>query len=72
MEHVMDKQTALEWLQIALALPFEQQMQFEGLFQQALEMEKKQIIDAAADHCYPTCESARTEAEQYYNETYGK
>jgi hypothetical protein len=37
----------------------------------AIQMEKEQIIKAAADHCYPTCESARTYAEQYYNETYG-
>ena len=42
------KQTAVEWLQeaISIHLTFEQQMQFEGLFQQAIEMEKKQIIDA--------------------------
>jgi hypothetical protein len=33
------KQTAVEWLQEALSLTFEQEMQFEGLFQQALEME---------------------------------
>jgi len=38
----------------------------------AKAMEKLQIIKAAADHCYPTCESARTHAEQYYNETYGQ
>jgi len=36
--------TAVEWLQEALSihLTFEQQMQFEGLFQQAKEMEKQQ------------------------------
>jgi hypothetical protein len=33
------KQTAVEWLQEALSLTFEQEMQFEGLFQQAKEME---------------------------------
>jgi hypothetical protein len=44
--------------------------QFNGL-EQAKEMEKEQMIDAASDHCYPTCETARTDAEQYYNETYG-
>jgi hypothetical protein len=40
--------TAVEFLQEALSihLTFEQQMQFEGLFQQAKEMEKQQIIDA--------------------------
>jgi hypothetical protein len=39
--------------------------------EQAKKMEKEQMIDAASDHCYPTCEMARTDAEQYYNETYG-
>ncbi len=34
------KQTAVEWLQEALSLTFQQEMQFEGLFQQAKEMEK--------------------------------
>lgn len=34
--------TAVEWLQETLSLTFEQQMQFEGLFQQAKEMEKEQ------------------------------
>jgi hypothetical protein len=42
------KQTSVQWLQeaISIHLTFEQQMQFEGLFQQAIEIEKKQIIDA--------------------------
>jgi hypothetical protein len=67
----MAQQTAVEWLFDTLVeqgyfkkLPIEQ-------YHKAKEMEKKQIINAAADHCYPTCESARTHAEQYYNETYG-
>jgi hypothetical protein len=36
--------TAVEWLQDCLNIhfTFEQQMQFEGLFQQAKEMEKQQ------------------------------
>jgi hypothetical protein len=40
--------TAVEFLQESLSIhfTFEQQMQFEGLFQQAKEMEKQQIIDA--------------------------
>jgi hypothetical protein len=36
------KQTAVEWLQEALSLTFEKEMQFEGLFQQAKELEKQQ------------------------------
>ena len=39
----MKKQTAVQWLQDSLDIhfSFEQEMQFEGLFQQALEMEKE-------------------------------
>jgi hypothetical protein len=68
------KQTAVEWLQEALSihLTFEQQMQFEGLFQQAKEMEKEQIIDAA----YYTCSSMTHYdlpcGEQYYKKEYGR
>jgi hypothetical protein len=40
------KQSAIEWLQEVLSLTFEQEMQFEGLFQQAKEMEKQQMQDA--------------------------
>ncbi len=42
------------------------------IYEHALELEKEQIIDAAANHCYPTCELARVDAEQYYSETYKK
>jgi hypothetical protein len=35
------KQSAVQWLQQSLSLTFEQEMSFEGLFQQALEMEKE-------------------------------
>jgi hypothetical protein len=35
------------------------------------KIEKQQIIDAAADHCYPTCGMARVDAEKYYTSTYG-
>ena len=42
------KQTAVEFLQecLSIHLSHQQQMQFEGLFQQAKEMEKEQIMDA--------------------------
>jgi hypothetical protein len=62
--------TAVEWLVeeledngINLDLAFE-------LIEQAKEMEKQQIINAASDHCYPTGELARIDAEEYYNETF--
>ena len=65
------KQTAVEWLQecLNLHLTHEQKMQFEGLFQQAKEMEKQQLEDAwyAGDE-----DGAIHEFEQYYKEEYGK
>jgi hypothetical protein len=40
------KQTAVEWLQerISIGLTYEQEVLFEGLFDQAKEMEKEQMI----------------------------
>lgn len=68
------KQTAVEWLENILHdyIHPEHGAEFFPFVEQAKAMEKQQIIDAAADHCYPTCELARIDAEQYYNETYGK
>jgi hypothetical protein len=68
-------QTAVEWL-FAHLLPHldwsktEDRIRFGQLEQEALAMEKEQIIDFAEnfsmqDHCNLT-------AQQYYNETYGK
>jgi hypothetical protein len=63
------KQTAVEFLQQALSIHFthEQEMQFIGLFNQVLEMEKQQIIMA-----YETGDKYKFEipGEQYYNQTY--
>ena len=42
------------------------------LFKQALQMEREQIIQAAADHCYPTAQMALNDAERYYEQHYGK
>ncbi len=61
--------TAIEWLQESLSLTFEQEMQFEGLFQQAKEMEKQQIIEARLKIIL---DSNYVEAEKYYNETFNK
>ena len=43
--------TAVEWLQESLSIhfSFEQKMQFEGLFQQAKEMEKEQQVYSEED-----------------------
>jgi hypothetical protein len=37
-----------------------------------LNVEKEQIINAAANHCYPTEGEALMYAEQYYNQTYNQ
>jgi hypothetical protein len=68
----MTNMTAVEWLVEQL---FSDNAIFgvsKELLEQAKAMEKEQIIDAAANHCYPTCELARIDAEQYYSETYKK
>jgi hypothetical protein len=61
----MAQQTAVEW--------FYQRILAEDIkevFEQAKEMEKEQIVEAAADHCYPTYELAKIDAEEYYNKTF--
>jgi hypothetical protein len=62
--------TAVDWLQDCLNIhfTFEQQMQFEGLFQQAKEMEKQQIINAWELEGY---EYVRT-GKEYYEVTFNK
>ena len=69
----MKKQTAVQWLQesLLLHLTFQQEMQFEGLFQQALEIEKEQIKDANVVGVNCGLYSYRS-AEQYFNKTYKK
>ena len=59
--------TAVEWLYGKWS---EQGILYLEDLGQAKAMEKEQIIDAASDHCYPTCESARFYADEYYNETF--
>jgi len=63
------KNSSIEWLQecISIHLTHEQQMQFEGLFQQAKEMHKQEILEAheeGVEHDY------YGEAEEYYKNTY--
>jgi hypothetical protein len=64
------KQTAVLFLQEALSIHFthEQKMQFIGLFNQALEMEKQQIMDATCFSEY--INDDKELAEIYYNEVY--
>jgi hypothetical protein len=63
--------TAVEFLQVALSIHFtdEQHMQFEGLFQQALQIEKEQIMDAYWDGGQDVPLTEKT-CEIYYNNTY--
>jgi hypothetical protein len=79
----MSKQTAVEWFSANAWKLTTKLMSKEitkgryailyfELHEQAIKMEEEQIIDAASDHCYPTRELARIDAEQYYNETYKK
>jgi hypothetical protein len=67
--------TAVEWLweQIDNTIPF-QNIQvsqiFNGLLQQAKEMEKQQIINAYSNNGWNDGDE-RADAEQYYTSTYG-
>jgi hypothetical protein len=67
----MSKQTSIEWLKdcLSIHLTHEQKQQFEGLFQQAIAMEKEQIIDAYGNEEYDD-NGWPMSAEQYYNETF--
>jgi len=61
----MKKQTAVQWLQQSLSLTFEQKMSFEGLFQQALEMEKEYQDDLAIEFAEWCIESEGKEYNKY-------
>ena len=66
----MKKQTAVEWLveQLFKKSDIQYINGFDGLIEEALEMEKEQMIDA-----YDKNKMGRINyGEQYYNETYGK
>ena len=78
------KQTAVEFLQecLNIHLSHQQQMQFEGLFQQAKEMENEQTKNRAIEsyHLYTKYlyllskiggATVEMDFEKYYNETYG-
>ena len=70
----MKKQTAVEWLQLQIdnkdmgEIP----MWVYELIDQALAMEKKQIMDAIYDNMGTNFDPNMGRAEQYYNETYNK
>ena len=64
------KQTAVEWLESELKkLPM---VDVTEIFQQALEMEKEQIMDAYLNGCNDIRQDKYMGMHEYYNETYGK
>ena len=74
----MEKQSALEWLQsgLELIMSHEEQMQAIGLFEQAKEMEKEQIVEAFYQGVDQESDTHgvmildRKDAENYYNEIF--
>ena len=78
----MAQQTAVDFLYefVQMKLTNEQQMQFEGLFQQAKQMEKDQLIqtyndgykDGQTDTDRSKDISEFSNAKLYYNETFKK
>ena len=68
----MEKQTAVEWAMSQIIrghfIGFAEE--FQIIYDKAKAMEKEQIIEAAADHCYPTYELAKIDAEEYYDKTF--
>ena len=69
----MEEQTAVDWLRQEL-LKRDMDSSIRELFNQAKEMEKKQLIDAHGekyDYSYSQIDPTKITGEQYYNETYG-
>ena len=66
------KQTSIEWLIecLSIHLTHEQKMQFEGLFQQAQDMHKKEILEAY-DNIMGDENGNILSGEEYYQETFG-
>ena len=73
---VEKKQTAVEWLveQITNKVGYYSEEVQKEIYQQAKEMEKEQIVDAANNGCASgMCYIDKSrDGEQYYNETYKK
>ena len=75
----MSKQSSIEWLIecLNIHLTEEQKTQFEGLFQQAKQMHKEEIVDGYANGHNDGCRYMDNlkqdfeHGEQYYQETYG-
>lgn len=59
------KQTAVQWFANKMMTEYHSKKEWDDIFDQALEMEKEQIIDA-----YDNTNSMAMNGEQYYNETF--
>jgi hypothetical protein len=70
-KEMMNKQTAVEWLEKEISTKLGTNDLLGDLYKQAKAMEKEQIIDAANKLLYRGTGPGNTAAEQYYNETYG-
>jgi hypothetical protein len=67
----MKKQTAVQWLLDTMANSGGmEQPDIDIVFNQALEMEKQQIVEAFAHGNLPTLLGGVLTAKQYYKETY--
>ena len=66
----MSNQTAVEWLFLMMNNPNTDQDFANKLFEKAKEMEQLQMIDAYDKGEFN--QGCNGDAEQYYNETYGK
>jgi hypothetical protein len=67
----MNKETAVEWFVKELFKKIDYIQVDPKLIEQAIAMEKEQIVDAANKLLYHGTGPGDTAAEQYYNETYG-
>jgi hypothetical protein len=67
----MSKQTALQWF--LDKLPHSIETQFSEQIQQALQMEKEQIVEAyqAGDGDAYNLQDTKLWGQEFYNETYG-
>lgn len=73
MEQIKINPSSVEWLQWALEhtiLTHEQTMQTIGLFEQAKEMHKEEIIEAVYDSMGTNFDPSMGRAELYYKKKY--
>jgi hypothetical protein len=68
------QQTAVEFLKEALSIhfSFDEKMRFEGLFQQAKEMEKEQIVDSYIEGGRKGFNFFGDDYEKYYKENFNQ